>query len=149
RSNRREPAMHTLGINAAFHDHAACLVTDGQVVAAAEEERFSRIKHGKRPLPYSSWELPFHAIDYCLSQGGLTLADVDHVAYSFAPHLALPPDFGDWVTLPLKPVVREVPTGLDPVWEPLMLASIRHAPEHLCQSVPHHLKGRFAGVSAA
>jgi carbamoyltransferase len=141
--------MHTLGINAAFHDHAACLATDGHVVAAAEEERFSRIKHGKRPLPYSSWELPFHAIDYCLSQGGLTLADVDHVAYSFAPHLALPPDFGDWVTLPLNPVLREAPAGLDPVWEPLMLAAIRHAPEHLCQSVPHHLQSRFAGVSAA
>src|SRR5262249_52725080 len=68
---------------------------------------------------------------------------------SFAPHLALPPDSGDWVTIPLKPAVREAPAGLDPVWEPLLLASIRHAPAHLCQSVPHHLKGRFAGVSAA
>jgi carbamoyltransferase len=141
--------MHTLGINAAFHDHAACLVTDGQVVAAAEEERFSRIKHGKRPEPFSSWELPFHAIDYCLGQAGLTLADVDHVAYSFAPHLALPPDCGDRVTIPLKPGVREAPAGFDSVWEPLQLASIRHAPEHLCQGVPHHLQGRLGGVSAA
>ncbi len=60
--------MITLGINAAFHDSAAALVVDGVVVAAAEEERFTRIKHGKRPLPFTTWELPFHAIDYCLAR---------------------------------------------------------------------------------
>jgi carbamoyltransferase len=141
--------MHTLGINAAFHDHAACLVTDGQVVAAAEEERFSRIKHGKRPVPYSAWELPFHAIDYCLGQAGLTLKDIDHVAYSFAPHLVLPRECGERVPIPLKPGVLQAPAGFDSVWEPLLLASVSHAPEHLCHSVPHHLQGRFHGVSAA
>ena len=50
--------MKVLGINALYHDPAAALVVDGQVVAAAEEERFSRRKHGKRPLPWSAWELP-------------------------------------------------------------------------------------------
>ena len=50
--------MNTLGINAAFHDSSACLVRDGAVVAAAEEERFTRIKHAKRPVPFSAWELP-------------------------------------------------------------------------------------------
>ena len=55
--------MITLGINAVYHDSAACLVRDGRVVAAAEEERFTRIKHGKRPLPFTTWELPYHAID--------------------------------------------------------------------------------------
>jgi predicted NodU family carbamoyl transferase len=54
--------MKTLGINAAFHDSAACLVADGAVVAAAEEERFTQIKHGKRPVPLRAGELPFHAI---------------------------------------------------------------------------------------
>ena len=43
--------MITLGINAAFHDSAAALVADGRLVAAAEEERFTHVKHGKRPLP--------------------------------------------------------------------------------------------------
>src|SRR5512142_833853 len=79
--------MYTLGINAAYHDSAACLVKDGLVVAAAEEERFTGIKHGKRPVPFSTWELPFHAIDYCLGEAGLRLVDVDHVAYSFNPAL--------------------------------------------------------------
>ena len=75
----------TLGINAAFHDTAACLVRDGRVVAAAEEERFTRIKHGKRAVPFSTWELPFHAIDHCLKTAGISLRDVNHVAYAFEP----------------------------------------------------------------
>jgi predicted NodU family carbamoyl transferase len=50
--------MYTLGINAAYHDSAACLVQDGVVVAAAEDERFTHVKHAKRPVPFSTWELP-------------------------------------------------------------------------------------------
>ncbi|MEV1178431.1 carbamoyltransferase N-terminal domain-containing protein, partial [Nonomuraea sp. NPDC049784] len=46
--------MRFLGINAIFHDPAAALVADGKIVAAAEEERFSRRKHGKRPLAFSA-----------------------------------------------------------------------------------------------
>ena len=77
--------MYTLGINAAYHDPAACLVKDGVVLAAAEEERFTHVKHGKRPIPFSTYELPFHAIDYCLSEAGIQLVDVDHIAYSYDP----------------------------------------------------------------
>ena len=50
--------MRVLGINAIYHDPAAALVVDGEIVAAAEEERFSRRKHGKRPVPFAAWELP-------------------------------------------------------------------------------------------
>jgi Predicted carbamoyl transferase, NodU family len=57
--------MYILGINAAYHDSSAALVKDGRIIAAAEEERFSHVKHGKRPVPFSAYELPFHAIDYC------------------------------------------------------------------------------------
>src|SRR5919202_3726697 len=77
--------MYTLGINAVYHDSAACLVRDGELVAAAEEERFTRIKHGKRPVPFATWELPYHAVEYCLREAGIGLADVDHVAYSYDP----------------------------------------------------------------
>src|SRR4051812_37637785 len=56
--------MYTIGINAAFHDSAACIIKDGQLLAAAEEERFTHVKHGKRPIPFSTYELPFHAISY-------------------------------------------------------------------------------------
>ncbi|HEY9426712.1 MAG TPA: carbamoyltransferase N-terminal domain-containing protein, partial [Gemmatimonadaceae bacterium] len=73
--------VYTLGINAVFHDSAAALVRDGQIVAAAEEERFSRIKHAKRPVPFSAWELPYNAMDYCLKEAGIELRDVQQVAY--------------------------------------------------------------------
>src|SRR5205823_13965206 len=101
--------MYTLGINAAFHDPAACLVKDGKVLAAAEDERFTHIKHGKRPVPFSTWELPFHAIDFCLAQAGITLKEVDHVAYSFDPWLLLGRRRGATITLPLEPSVHPVP----------------------------------------
>ncbi len=74
--------MYTLGINAVYHDSAASFVQDGQALAAAEEERFTHIKHAKRPIPFATYELPYHAIDYCLREADITLADVDHIAYS-------------------------------------------------------------------
>src|ERR1700704_4155158 len=79
--------MITLGINAVYHDSSATLVRDGEVIAAAEEERFTHIKHAKRPVPFSTWELPFHAMHYCLGEAGITLADIDHVAYSYEPEV--------------------------------------------------------------
>jgi carbamoyltransferase len=140
--------MHTLGINAAFHDPAACLVSDGRVVAAVEEERFTHIKHGKRPLPFSAWELPFHAIDFCLRQAGLTVKDIHHVAYSFDPYLLLPADHGEKAPIPLKVGAKQPPEGFDFIWEPLFLASIVHAPGHLCDGWPHHLQTRLRGLCA-
>ena len=80
--------MNYLGVNAIFHDPAAALVVDGRVVAAAEEERFSRRKHGKRPVPFSAWELPEQAMRWCLAEAGLTPADLDAVGYSFDPTIA-------------------------------------------------------------
>src|SRR3954469_4961587 len=96
--------MYTLGINAAFHDPAACLVQDGVVIAAAEDERFTHVKHGKRPIPFTTWELPFHAIDYCLAEAGIRLVDVDHVAYSLDPDLLFNRRRnGPTVPIPLSP----------------------------------------------
>src|SRR3954453_17123560 len=79
-----------LGINGVFHDTAAALVVDGRIVAAAEEEGFSRRKHGKSPVPFSTWELPEQAIAFCLREGRSTPPDVDRVAYSYDPALASP-----------------------------------------------------------
>src|SRR4051812_49235449 len=80
-----------LGINAVFHDPAAALVVDGHTVAAAEEERFSRRKHGKSPVAFSTWELPEAAIGFCLEQAGLAPRDLDAVAYSYDPGMCAPP----------------------------------------------------------
>ncbi|KIF83673.1 carbamoyltransferase family protein [Noviherbaspirillum autotrophicum] len=142
--------MYTLGINAAYHDCSACLVRDGEVIAAAEEERFTRIKHGKRPVPFSTWQLPYHAIDYCLREAGIALADVDHVAYSYDPSLLL----GKYnaqatITLPLEPSAHASTEHEDEwlsPWDPLFLSSIVNAPRQLASGAPHHLKKRFRGV---
>src|SRR5947209_1630858 len=139
--------MYTLGINAAFHDPAACLVRDGVVLAAAEEERFTHVKHGKRPVPFTTWELPFNAIDYCLKEAGIRLADLDHVAYSFDPALLLGKRRDDaTVPIPLKPGPQPAADGFEDAWAPLFLASISNAPGFLLDGVPLHLQSRFRGV---
>jgi carbamoyltransferase len=138
--------MYTLGINAAYHDCSACLVRDGMVLAAAEEERFTRVKHGKRPVPFSTWQLPFNSIDYCLKQGGIELADVQHIAYSYAPSLLIgETDVQETITLPMEPSAHAIAGGLSP-WEPLFLSSIVNAPRQLAGGAPHHLKKRFRNV---
>lgn len=71
--------MIILGISAYYHDSAAALVHDGIIVAAAQEERFSRKKHDSR--------FPHDAINYCLLDSGLTLDDVDYVAFYDKPFL--------------------------------------------------------------
>ncbi|HJV50910.1 MAG TPA: carbamoyltransferase C-terminal domain-containing protein [Noviherbaspirillum sp.] len=138
--------MYTLGINAAYHDCSACLVRDGVVLAAAEEERFTRIKHGKRPVPFSTWQLPFHAIDYCLKEAGIALADVQHVAYSYDPSLLLGEHRNQaTISLPLEPSAHPLGEWLSP-WDPLFLSSIVNAPRQLASGAPHHLRKRFQGV---
>jgi carbamoyltransferase len=71
--------MRILGISAFYHDAAAALIEDGRIVAAAQEERFSRKKHDAR--------FPRHAIDYCLAEGGVGLGGVDHVVFYDKPFL--------------------------------------------------------------
>ncbi len=138
--------MYTLGINAAYHDCSACLVHDGVVIAAAEEERFTRIKHGKRPVPFSTWQLPYHAIDYCLAEAGIVLADVQHVAYSYNPSLLLGEHSGQaTIELPLEPSAHVSSEWLSP-WDPLFLSYIVNAPRQLAGGAPHHLKKRFRNV---
>jgi carbamoyltransferase len=66
-----------LGISAFYHDSAAALVIDGQMIAAAQEERFTRIKHDSA--------FPAHAIDYCLTEGRLSGGDLDYVAFYDKP----------------------------------------------------------------
>jgi carbamoyltransferase len=141
--------VYTLGINAAYHDCSACLVRDGEVIAAAEEERFTRIKHGKRPVPFSTWQLPFHAIDYCLKEAGIMLADVAHIAYSYDPWLLLGERRGQQtIQIPLEPSASDAYKAdwMSP-WDPLFLSYIVNAPRQLASGAPHHIRKRFRGVS--
>src|SRR4051812_14386995 len=71
--------MRILGISAYYHDSAAALVVDGKVIAAAQEERFTRRKHDS--------DFPHHAVRCCLEIGGLKPANLDHVAFYDKPFL--------------------------------------------------------------
>jgi carbamoyltransferase len=120
-----------LGVNAVFHDPAAALVVDGDVVAAAEEERFSRRKHGKEAVPFSAWELPVEAMRWCLAHAGLEPADVDAVAYSYDPDLA--PPSGPDVTAD--------------EWEGLRTLYVRRVPQFLATALPGLPTGRLSYVA--
>lgn len=135
--------MRVLGVNAVFHDPAAALVVDGRVVAAAEEERFTRRKHGKEPVPFSAWEQPAAAAAWCLEQAGLTPADLDAVGWSYDPDL-----------------VEHGQSGTDPGWEQLRTDFARRAPWFLRTALPgldpgavqfvqHHLAHAASAALAA
>ena len=94
------PPRHVLGISAYYHDAAAALLRDGQIVAAAQEERFTRIKNEP--------DFPRQAIAFCLRAGGLQAGDLDRVVFYDKPvlkftrlletYLAVAP--GGWRTFP-------------------------------------------------
>lgn len=71
--------MRILGLSALYHDSAAALLVDGRIIAAAQEERFTRIKHDAR--------YPENAIAYCLAEAGIALTDVDYVVFYEKPFL--------------------------------------------------------------
>jgi carbamoyltransferase len=71
--------MNIIGLSAYYHDSAACLVIDGQVIAAAQEERFTRKKHDAG--------FPRHSIEYCLSEAGLQVAEIDYFVFYDKPFL--------------------------------------------------------------
>jgi carbamoyltransferase len=88
--------MNVLGINAVYHESSAALTIDGEVVAACEEERFTRIQHAKVASPDNPHELPEHAIHFCLDHAGVRAQEIDHVAYSFDPELRRTTFRADW-----------------------------------------------------
>jgi carbamoyltransferase len=144
KSRGTRPAMRVLGVNALFHDPAAALVVDGRVVAAAEEERFSRRKHGKRPVPFAAWELPELAAAWCLQTGGLDPGDLDAVAYSFDPGLCR----------------SAASLGLTDPWDWLRIEYAKRAPQFLAAAlpgldpgvvrfVPHHVAHAASAALAA
>jgi carbamoyltransferase len=128
--------VNILGINAVYHDTAAALLVDGKLVVAVEEERFSRIKHGKRPDVDNPHQFPERAIRFCLDYAGLTADDIDHVAYSFDPELRRTRFRAEWWQ---NPRVEEVFL--------LRLGQVRDVADHIFRRqlrakfhfVPHHL----------
>src|SRR3989339_509254 len=72
-------STYILGVSAFYHDSAACLIKDGEVIAAAQEERFTRIKHDQA--------FPSRAVQYCLKEAGITAADINYLAFYDKPFI--------------------------------------------------------------
>lgn len=142
--------MRVLGINAVFHDPAAALVVDGTVVAAAEEERFSRRKHGKRPVPFATWEVPELAARWCLESAGIDAGDLDAVAYSYDPALAAPPGpdvmADGWEGLRTLYATR-APFFLQTALPGLDPGAVTFVGHHLAHAASAHLAAPFADSS--
>ncbi|MCH7598159.1 MAG: carbamoyltransferase [Myxococcales bacterium] len=121
--------MNILGISAYYHDSAACLVQDGVIVAAAQEERFTRKKHDYR--------FPKHAIDYCLAEAGISHEDLDLVTFYDKPLLKF-----DRI---LETYIAYAPRGfkLFMMGLPLWLKEKLHTPRELDAGLEGKYKGRF------
>jgi carbamoyltransferase len=134
---RRETTMNILGISAFYHDSAACLVRDGEIVAAAQEERFTRKKHDPG--------FPHKAIEYCLREGKIGIKDVRHLVFYDKPLVKF--------ERLLETYLAFAPRGIQsflaamPVWlkEKLLLKSLLqkefllHAPDMTTASLPQIL----------
>jgi carbamoyltransferase len=143
-SNRTLPTV--LGVNAVFHDPAAALVRDGVIVAAAEEERFSRRKHGKRPVPFSTWELPEQSIRWCLARAEIQPEELDAVAYSYDPSLGMQPGADltaqDWEGLRTL-YARRAPLFLKSLLPGLDEKQVRFVPHHVAHAASAYLASPF------
>src|SRR5579864_6699347 len=98
--------MNILGLSAFYHDSAACLVVDGEIIAAAQEERFTRRKHDSG--------FPAKATEYCVRSAGLHPSDIDHVVFYDKPFLKFDRIFETFLAFSPRGF-RSFKTGL-PVW---------------------------------
>ncbi len=121
--------MNILGLSAYYHDSAACLVQDGRIVAAAQEERFTRKKHDYR--------FPTNAVDFCLARGGIRIEDLDLVTFYDKPLLKF-----DRL---LETYIAYAPSGfkLFLMGMPLWLREKLHTPRELDRSLQGRYSGRF------
>jgi carbamoyltransferase len=142
--------VRVLGVNAVFHDPAAALVVDGVVIAAAEEERFSRRKHGKAAVPFSTWELPEASAKWCLQSAGLEPEEIDAVAYSYEPALAQHAN-GDvtadaWEGLRTL-YAEQAPLFLQSALPGLDPEKVRFVPHHVAHAASAHFAAPFPSSS--
>jgi carbamoyltransferase len=115
--------MNVLGISAFYHESSCCLLRDGQLVAAASEERFTRVKHDPR--------LPVEAFRFCLEREGLDLLDLDAIAYYELPEVKIERQLGSGVPASaLDPGAPERAIRKRLGWE----GEILFFPHHLCHA---------------
>jgi len=124
--------MNILGISAFYHDSAAALVRDGEIIAAAQEERFTRKKHDSR--------FPTNAVDYCLQAGGLTAEQLDYVVFYEKPLVKF--------ERLLETYIAYAPRGFRQFLMaiPLWLRQKLHLPREMDKALKGRYKGRYVFV---
>jgi carbamoyltransferase len=108
------PPTYILGVSAFYHDSAACLVADGEIIAAAQEERFTRIKH--------DYNFPVNAARYCLREAGITAEDLGYVGFYDKPLLKfdrLLETYLDYAPFGFRSFLKSMPLWLkEKLWMP-------------------------------
>lgn len=129
RTNPDEKSVYILGISAYYHDSAAALLKDGHIVAAAQEERFTRKKHDYR--------FPTQAVRYCLEEAGINESQIDHVVFYEKPLLRF--------ERLLETYISYAPRGFKQFLMsiPLWLKQKLHLPRELDAALNHKYKGRY------
>jgi carbamoyltransferase len=139
--------VNVLGINSVYHESAAALLVDGELVAAAEEERFNRIKHGKEASFGNPHQLPERAIRYCLKTAGLTARDIDHVGYSFDPRRRRKSYRPEWWDPRLEETFRlrigQVPAVLDELLGRTLGKRLHFVSHHLAHAASAYFPSGF------
>ena len=118
-----------LGVSAFYHDSAAALLVDGEIVAAAQEERFTRVKHDSG--------FPGRAVEYCLSEAGIGASDLDHVGFYDKPYLKF--------ERLLETYVATAPRGLRSFFKsvPVWLQRKLHLPREMRKALGGQYDKRF------
>ncbi|MBN1125379.1 MAG: carbamoyltransferase [Sedimentisphaerales bacterium] len=121
--------MNILGISAFYHDSAAALIRDGRIIAAAQEERFTRIKHDAR--------FPAHAVDYCLREGKISADQLDHVAFYEKPLVKFERLLETWIAY--------APIGFQQFLKgvPGWLKQKLHLPREMDKALNHGYKSQY------
>lgn len=121
--------MNILGISAFYHDSAAAIIQDGDIVAAAQEERFTRIKHDQA--------FPVNAVEYCLSRAGISADQLDYVVFYEKPFLKFERLLETYIAYAPRGF-KQFLMGL-PVW----LKTKLHLPREMDKSLGNKYKGRY------
>jgi len=151
--------MIILGINSAYHESSAALIRDGALIAAVEEERFTRVKHGKRARVDNAHLLPIESIEYCLAEAGIKFHDIDYIGFSFNPEKRLKNNVGadpyyepgSWGSTEgerlFYSLLRSIPEKLEALYETSLGDRFHWIDHHVCHACSAYYVSPFSDAA--
>ena len=140
-----QPKKYVLGINSAYHESSVCLIENGKIIIAIEEERLNRVKHAKPAKVDNPNIIPVKSIQFCLEKAGIDWQEVAQIGYSFNPEKRLiNKDFsepciqGDWGSVSGEELfyqkLKEIPQQLSDLAKEDITQKFRWLDHHLCHA---------------